>query len=89
MPYSDDVATAGVEMNVPLGRRFQVDKDGKYLGSNKRTKDDMYKYATEGGYNQLEPFSNYLTRRRKHLGEQPDEWFDEDGNVIYSDTAAV
>jgi len=89
MPYTDDVTTAGVEMKVPLGRRFQVDKDGKYLGSNKRTKDDMYKYATEGGYNQLEPFSNYLTRRRKHLGEQPDEWFDEDGNVIYSNTATV
>ena len=89
MPHTDDVTTAGVEMNVPLGRRFQIDKDGKYLGGNQRTKEDIYKYATEGGYNQLEPFSNYLSRRMKYLGEQPDEWFDEEGNVIYNNTATA
>ena len=41
-------------------------------------------FATIGGYNQLEPFQEYLTRRRKELGEQPDEWFDEEGNVLFS-----
>ena len=84
MPYTHDVATAGVETDVPLGRRFQVDKTGKYLGSNKRSLEDMYKYATLGGYNQLEPFQQYLARRRKYLDEDEPQWFDEDGNVIYS-----
>ena len=88
MPYSDALYTQGTEMDVPLGRRFEIDKDQRYL-TNNRTKEDIYKYATEGGYNQLEPFQNYLARRRKHLGEQPDEWFDEEGNVIYSNTATV
>jgi len=88
MPYSDDLYTQGTEIDVPLGRRFEIDKDKRYLTSNK-TKDDMYKYATEGGYSQLEPFQNYLARRRKHLGEQPDEWFDEEGNVIYSSNETV
>ena len=88
MPYSDDLYTQGTEIDVPLGRRFEIDKDRRYLASD-RTKDDIYKYATEGGYSQLEPFANYLARRRKHLGEQPDEWFDEEGNVIYSNTATV
>ena len=88
MPYSDTLYTQGTEIDVPLGRRFEIDKDRRYLASD-RTKDDIYKYATEGGYSQLEPFQNYLTRRQKHLGEQPDEWFDEEGNVIYSNTATV
>ena len=89
MPYTDDIATAGAEMNVPLGRRFQVDKYGKYLGDKNRTKEDIYKYATEGGYNQLESFSNYLDRRKKHLSEDPNEWFDEEGNVIFSGSETV
>ena len=88
MPYTDDLYTQGTEMDVPLGKRFDIDKDKRYLTSNK-TKDDMYKYATEGGYSQLEPFQNYLARRREYLGEQPDEWFDEEGNVIYSSNETV
>ena len=87
MPYTHDVATAGVETDVPLGRRFQVDKTGKYLGSDKRSLEDMFKYATLGGYSQLEPFQQYLTRRRKHLDEDEPQYFDEEGNVIYSGVA--
>ena len=45
---------------------------------------EAVKYATLGGYGQLEPFQEYLARRRKELGEQPDEWFDEEGNVLFS-----
>jgi len=41
-------------------------------------------YATQGGFNQLEPFAQYVKRRREFLGEDEDEFFDEDGNVIYS-----
>ena len=88
MPYTDDLYTQGTEMNVPLGRRFDIDKDKRYLTSN-RTKDDIYKYATEGGYSQLEPFQNYLARRREYLGEDEPVYFDEEGNVSYSDSETV
>jgi hypothetical protein len=85
MPYTDALYTQGTEIDVPLGRRFEIDKDKRYLASN-RTKDDIYKYATEGGYSQLEPFQNYLARRREYLGEDEPRYFDEEGNVIYSET---
>ena len=88
MPYTDALYTQGTEMDVPLGRRFEIDKDRRYLTSN-RTKDDIYKYATEGGYSQLEPFQNYLARRREYLGEDEPVYFDEEGNVIYSDSETV
>ena len=82
MPYTSD-RTGGVEMNVPLGRRFQIDRDGKFRGQTPFTMDDVMKYATEGGFQQLEPFQEYLTRRKKFLGEEDPEYFDEEGNVIY------
>jgi hypothetical protein len=83
MPYTDDIRTAGVEMDVPLGRRFDIDKAGKYRGTGMDLNEAM-QYATLGGYQQLEPFQEYLTRRRKHLGEDEPIYFDEEGNVIYS-----
>ena len=85
MPYTHDVRTAGVETDVPLGRRFDIDKAGEFRGGTGMSADDAYKYATMGGYSQLEPFQEYLTRRRKHLGEEKPRWFDEEGNVIFSD----
>ena len=84
MKYKDDLRTGGKEMDVPLGSRFDIDKSGKFRGSKPMTFDEAIKYATVGGHSQLEPFQEYLTRRRKELGEQPDEWFDEEGNVIFS-----
>jgi len=86
MPYTEDIRTAGVEMDVPLGRRFQTDKEGKYRGSTGMDLSEAMKYATLGGYGQLEPFQEYLTRRRDYLGEEEPRYFDEEGNVIYSDT---
>ena len=85
MPYTEDIRTAGVETDVPLGRRFEIDKEGKYRGSTGMDLSEAMKYATLGGYGQLEPFQEYLTRRRKHLGEDEPRYFDEEGNVIYSD----
>tara|TARA_R100001594_G_scaffold62017_1_gene96327 strand:+ start:889 stop:2640 length:1752 start_codon:yes stop_codon:yes gene_type:complete len=87
MKYTDDLRTGGTEMDVPLGRRFAIDKSGKYRGSTPMDLSEAVKYATLGGYGQLEPFQEYLTRRRKELGEQPDEWFDEEGNVLFSKQA--
>ena len=85
MPYTHDVATGGVEMDVPLGRRFQIGKDKKYRGTTGGMDlNEAMQYATLGGYSQLEPFQEYLTRRRKHLGEDEPVYFDEEGNVIYS-----
>jgi hypothetical protein len=87
MPYTHDVATGGVEMDVPLGRRFQIGKDKKYRGTaGGMDLNEAMQYATLGGYGQLEPFQEYLTRRRKHLGEDEPQYFDEEGNVIYSGT---
>jgi hypothetical protein len=83
MPYTHDVATAGVETDVPLGRRFGIDKAGKYDPTGRDLSKAM-EYATLGGYSQLEPFQEYLTRRREHLDEDEPRWFDEEGNVIYS-----
>jgi len=83
MPYTHDVATAGVETDVPLGRRFGIDKAGKYAPTGMDLSKAM-EYATLGGYSQLEPFQEYLTRRREHLGEDEPIYFDEEGNVIYS-----
>ena len=58
---------------VPVGRRFTTD-----IG-------DVMKRALEGTTErQLEPFAQYVKRRRDFLGEEEDEFFDEDGNVIYS-----
>jgi hypothetical protein len=87
MKYKDDTRTGGKEMDVPLGRRFAIDKSGKFRGNTPMGLNEAIKYATLGGYSQLEPFQEYLTRRRKELGEQPDEYFDEEGNVIYSGQA--
>ena len=86
MPYTEDIRTAGVETDVPLGRRFQIDKEGKYRGSDGMDLSEAMKYATLGSYSQLEPIQEYLTRRRKHLGEDEPQWFDDEGNVIYSET---
>jgi hypothetical protein len=86
MPYTHDVATGGVEMDVPLGRRFQIGKDKKYRGTTGMDLNEAMQYATLGGYQQLEPFQEYLARRRKHLGEDEPQYFDEEGNVIYSGT---
>ena len=85
MPYTEDIRTAGVEMDVPLGRRFGIDKTGKYASTGRDLSKAM-DYATLGGYSQLEPFQEYLTRRRKYLGEDEPRYFDEEGNVIYSET---
>ena len=82
MPYTDD-RTGNVEMQVPLGRRFQLTEDGKFRGSAPFTMSDVMKYATKGGFQQLEPFQEYLKRRKKFLGEEDPEYFDEEGNVIY------
>jgi hypothetical protein len=82
MPYTDE-RTGNVEAMVPLGRRFQLDKEGKFRGSTPFTMDDVMKYATEGGFQQLEPFQEYLKRRKDFLGEEDPEYFDEEGNVIY------
>jgi hypothetical protein len=85
MPYTHDVATGGVEMDVPLGRRFEIDKAGKYRGTTGGMDlNEAMQYATLGGYGQLEPFQQYLARRRKYLDEDEPQYFDEDGNVIYS-----
>ena len=86
MPYKDDVYTGGQEMDVPIGRRFALDKTGQ-LQTSSPTPDDMMQYATTGAYSQLEPFSNYIKRRRKFLGEEEPEYFDEEGNIIYSGVA--
>ena len=86
MPYTDD-RTGNVEQFVPLGRRFQLTKDGKFRGSTPFTMDDVMKYATQGGFQQLEPFQEYLARRKKFLGEEDPEYFDEEGNVIYGGVA--
>ena len=85
MPYTHDVATGGTQMDVPLGRRFQIGKDKKYRGTTGGMDlNEAMQYATLGGYGQLEPFQEYLTRRREHLGEEEPRYFDEEGNVIYS-----
>jgi len=61
---------------VPVGRRFSTD-----IG-------DVMKRALEGtSERQLEPFAQYVKRRREFLGEEDDEFFDEDGNVIYGGVA--
>jgi len=86
MPYTDDTYTGGQEMDVPLGRRFALDKTGQ-LQTSSPTPEDMMQYATTGAYQQLEPFSNYIKRRRKFLGEEEPEYFDEEGNIIYSGVA--
>ena len=83
MPYTEDIRTAGVETDVPLGRRFGIDKAGKYNPAGMDLSKAM-EYATLGGYSQLEPFQEYLARRREHLDEDEPRYFDEEGNVIYS-----
>ena len=61
---------------VPVGRRFTTD-----IG-------DVMKRALEGTTErQLEPFAQYVKRRRDFLGEDEDEFFDEEGNVIYGGVA--
>ncbi len=46
------------------------------------------KRALEGtSERQLEPFAQYVKRRRDFLGEDEDEFFDEEGNVIYGGVA--
>ena len=61
---------------VPVGRRFSTD-----IG-------DVMKRALEGtSERQLEPFAQYVKRRREFLGEDEDEFFDEEGNVIYGGVA--
>jgi len=63
---------------VPVGRRFTTSPS---------TVEDVMKYATQGGSNQFEPFAQYIKRRKDFLGEGDNEFFDEDGNVIYSGVA--
>ena len=82
MPYTSD-RTGGVEMEVPLGRRFQLGREGEMAPKGMDLQEAM-KYATMGGYSQLEPFQEYIARRRKYLGEEEPEYFDEEGNVIFS-----
>ena len=82
MPYTDD-RTGNVEKMVPLGRRFQLTEEGKFRDSTPFTMSDVMKYATKGGFQQLEPFQEYLKRRKDFLGEEDPEYFDEEGNVIY------
>ena len=86
MPYTDDVYTGGQEMDVPVGRRFALDQSGQVQTSSP-TPADMMQYATTGAYQQLKPFSNYIKRRREFLGEEEPEYFDEEGNIIYSGVA--
>ena len=86
MPYTDDTYTGGQEMDVPVGRRFALDKSGQ-IQTAAPTPADLMQYATTGAYQQLEPFSNYIKRRRKFLGEEEPEYFDEEGNIIYSGVA--
>lgn len=82
MPYTGE-RTGGVEMEVPLGRRFELGREGEMAKTGMDLQDAM-KYATMGGYQQLEPFQEYIKRRRAYLGEEEPEYFDEEGNVIYS-----
>ena len=87
MPYTEDIRTAGVERDVPLGRRFDIDKAGEYRGTTGGMGlNEAMQYATLGGYQQLEPFQEYLARRRKHLDEDEPRYFDDEGNVIFSET---
>jgi len=82
MPYTDDVLTGGKEMQVPVGKRMQLDSTGA-MKTQPRSAADLLNIATQGGgFNQLEDFSNYIKRRQKFLGEEEPEYFDEDGNVI-------
>ena len=82
MPYTDDVLTGGKEMQVPVGKRMQLDSTGA-MKTQPRSAADLLNIATQGGgFNQLEDFNNYIKRRRKFLGEEEPEYFDEDGNVI-------
>ena len=61
---------------VPVGRRFSTNIE------------DVMKRALEGtSERQLEPFAQYVKRRRDFLGEDEDEFFDEEGNVIYGGVA--
>ena len=84
MPYTDDMLTGGEEMQVPVGRRMQLAKTGA-MKTKPQTMQELLALATQGGgFNQLEDFNNYIKRRRKFLGEEEPEYFDEDGNVIMS-----
>ena len=84
MPYTDDILTGGEEMQVPVGRRMQLAKTGA-MKTQPQTMEELLALATKGGgFNQLEDFNNYIKRRRKFLGEEEPEYFDEDGNVIMS-----
>ena len=82
MPYTGE-RTGGVEMEVPLGRRFDLGREGEMAKTGMDLQEAM-KYATMGGYQQLEPFQEYIKRRRAYLGEEEPEYFDEEGNIIYS-----
>ena len=82
MPYTDDVLTGGKEMQVPVGKRMQLDSTGA-MKTQPQSAADLLNIATQGGgFNQLEDFNNYIKRRQKFLGEEEPEYFDEDGNVI-------
>jgi len=84
MPYTDDILTGGEEMQVPVGRRMQLAKTGA-MKTKPQTMQELLALATKGGgFNQLENFNNYIKRRRKFLGEEEPEYFDEDGNVRMS-----
>jgi len=82
MPYTDDVLTGGKEMQVPVGKRMQLDSTGA-MKTQPQSAADLLNIATQGGgFNQLEDFNNYIKRRQKFLGEEEPKYFDEDGNVI-------
>tara|TARA_R100000805_G_C3625991_1_gene136334 strand:+ start:2678 stop:4042 length:1365 start_codon:yes stop_codon:yes gene_type:complete len=65
--YTSDRITEGDL--VPGRRRFMLRKDGKKIpeGDN-LTLDEIRNYAMVGGFNLLEPFSEYQARRRQYYG---------------------
>ena len=55
---------------VPGRRRFLLKKDGTKLPEGESYSiEDILDYAMSGGYNLLEPFSEYQTRRRQFYGD--------------------
>ena len=55
---------------VPGRRRFLLRKDGTKLPEGENYSiEEILNYAMSGGYNLLEPFSEYQTRRREYYGD--------------------
>lgn len=65
--YTSDRITEGDL--VPGRRRFMLRKDGKKVPEgDSLTLDEIRDYAMVGGFNLLEPFSEYQARRRQYYG---------------------